>query len=114
MKYINYGEILQHKLVCLFPDSDARNSIQQELARYGLEEYEREIDRVRLAILKVAGVSPAQVREWVEIAKRDYRDVLAAAEYPNQLTNPTWQMTPAERQALSAEDLRQYLDWLEE
>lgn len=52
------------------------------LAEYGSEEWQREEDRVRLAVLKLANRNMKDLRYWIEQAKRDYRDVLGPAEYP--------------------------------
>ena len=52
------------------------------LDSYGVEPYERERERVQLDIVKLSAGSEAKVREYVAVAKRDYRDVLFWAEYP--------------------------------
>jgi hypothetical protein len=52
------------------------------LDSYGVESYERERERVQLAILKLSGGSEEKLREFVAVAERDYRDVLFWAEYP--------------------------------
>lgn len=54
------------------------------LDSYGVEPDERERERVRLDILKLSGGSEEKVREYVAVAKRDYRDVLFWAEYPEE------------------------------
>ena len=54
------------------------------LDTYGVESYERERERVQLAILKLSAGSEEKVREFVAVAKRDYRDVLFWAEYPHE------------------------------
>ena len=51
---------------------------------YGVEPYERERERVQVAILKLSAGSEEEVREYVAVAKRDYRDVLFWAEYPEE------------------------------
>lgn len=52
------------------------------LRTYGPEEWHREPDRVRRAILTLAQGDLERVREFTEAARRDYRDVLMWAEYP--------------------------------
>jgi hypothetical protein len=47
-----------------------------------VEPHERERERVQLDIVKLSAGSEAKVREYVVVAKRDYRDVLFWAEYP--------------------------------
>ena len=54
------------------------------LDSYGVEPYEGERERVQLAILKLSAGSEEKVREYVAVAKRDYRDVLFWAEYPEE------------------------------
>ena len=43
---------------------------------YGIESYERERERVQLAILELSQGSEEKLREYLAVAKRDYRDVL--------------------------------------
>jgi len=112
METINYAALLTRKILELFPDPDARAIVYEELARYGLEQHEREPERVRVAILKVAGGSLDEIREWVSIAKNDYRDVLASAEYPNQLVARTWGMTAERQRQIKLKDARQYEEWI--
>lgn len=49
---------------------------------YGVKERERE--RVQLAILKLSAGTGEKLREFLAVAKRDYRDVLVWAEYPEK------------------------------
>jgi hypothetical protein len=58
--------------------------VQELLDSYGVEPYERERERVQVAILKLSAGSEEKVREYVAVAKRDYRDVLFWAEYPEE------------------------------
>lgn len=39
---------------------------------------------MQVAVLKLSAGSEAKVREYVAVAKRDYRDVLFWAEYPEE------------------------------
>jgi hypothetical protein len=66
-----------------FPES-SRASILELLDGYGVEPYERERERVQLAILKLSNGSEEKLREFVAVAKRDYRDVLFWAENPEE------------------------------
>lgn len=54
------------------------------LDSYGVEPDERERERVQVAILKLSAGSEEKVREHLAVAKRDYRDVLFWAEYPEE------------------------------
>jgi hypothetical protein len=67
---------------------------------------------VQLEILKLSGTSLEDVRKWVEVAKTDYRDVLAAAEYPTELVSPAWETGKAECTKIRARDKEQYEEWL--
>jgi hypothetical protein len=66
-----------------FPRSD-QASLLELLDHYGIEPYERERERVQLAILKLSEGSEEKLREFIAVAKRDYRDVLFWAEYPEE------------------------------
>ena len=66
-----------------FPES-SRARVLELLDRYGVESYERERERVQLAILKLSGGTEEKLREFLAVAKRDYRDVLFWAEYPEE------------------------------
>ena len=65
----------------LFPDEDPV-TVMAILDRYGTERHERERERVQLAILKLSAGNLDRLLHNVEVAKRDYRDVLWWAEYP--------------------------------
>jgi hypothetical protein len=62
-----------------FPES-AHARVLELLDTYGVESYER----VQLAILKLSGGSEEKLREFVAVAKRDYRDVLFWAKNPDE------------------------------
>lgn len=81
---------------------------------YGTEDWHREPDRVRLAALKLSAGSFERLRFWIEHADCDYRDVLAAAEYPGYTKQMSriQDLPPAERQSIIDADWKQYQDWL--
>src|SRR5438094_10167120 len=66
-----------------FPES-AHARVLELLDTYGVESYERERERVQLAILKLSGGNEEKLREFVAVAKRDYRDMLFWAENPEE------------------------------
>ena len=66
-----------------FPQS-SRTRVLEVLDTYGVESYERERERVQLAILKLSEGNEEKLREFVAVAKRDYRDVLFWAENPKE------------------------------
>jgi len=99
-------------------DEDVRAILRDALAGYGVEVYEREADRVRLAILKLAAGDANEALSLVAAAKRDYRDVLMWAEYPEE-GRTLWSLRPAltadERARLDDirhRDREQYRAWL--
>src|SRR5215470_7897637 len=66
-----------------FPES-AHTRVLELLDTYGVESYERERERVQLAILKLSEGNEEKLREFVAVAKRDYRDVILWTEYPEE------------------------------
>src|SRR5437870_7021892 len=66
-----------------FPEG-AHTRVLELLDGYGIESYERERERVQLAILKLSGGSEEKLREFIAVAKRDYRDVLFWSENPEE------------------------------
>jgi hypothetical protein len=66
-----------------FPKS-AHSRVLELLDTYGVESYEREGERVQLAILKLSHGNEEKLREFVAVAKRDYRDVLFWADNPEE------------------------------
>lgn len=103
-----FVEALVHRL---FGPAD-RDAAAAALERYGHAPHEREPVRVRVAALKLSQGDLGRLREAIDRARRDYRDVLAWAEYPEELERPTWRLPPEEVQGIRARDLAQYRDWL--
>jgi hypothetical protein len=64
----------------LFPPENI-SRVSALLLTYGEAAYEREVDRVRGDILTVSGSDIAKLERMVAMAKKDYRDVIVAAEY---------------------------------
>jgi len=77
-----------------FPES-AHTRVLELVDTYGVESYERERERVQLAILKLSEGNEEKLREFVAIAKRDYRDVLFWADNPEEA-----KLTPEKREKL--------------
>ena len=109
-------DVVSEKFRRLFgahPDSEA---LLEVLNRYGSRDGDREVVRVQLAILKLSGGKPEKLRSNVEAALLDYRDVLAWAEYPEQMrSGKTMFNSPAEEyEEILKRDRDQYLQWLED
>ena len=64
-----------------FPSSDTR-AVLSILDEYGVHEWERERERVQLAILKLSAGDEGQLLHFTAVAKHDYRDVLMWADNP--------------------------------
>ncbi len=94
-----------------FPNED-EEKILGILNLYGRETYERERERVQIAILKLSDGNLEKLRKSIEIAKSDYRDVLAYAEYPEEMGKDTWRMSDKEARRIREKDRQQYLNWL--
>ena len=104
-------KLLERKLQSMFPDDFTRRRVRKILLDYGRGAHEREPDRVRLAILKLAGAELRSVEKYTGYARDDYRTILAWAEYPRQARQ--WVMPDAEeKRKLSEADLTEYEDWL--
>lgn len=73
------NDVLQAVLT-IFP-GQSKNDVFDLLDLYGREEHEYEKERVQLAIIKLSRGDLAKLREYVNLAKIDYRDVLMSAEY---------------------------------
>ena len=83
------------------------------LDEYGSATWQREAHRVRVTALKLAAGSVERIRSEIEGAKCDYRDILAAAEYPGyfrRVPGPGKLPTDEEQRIIDA-DWRQYRDW---
>lgn len=78
------------------------------------EERDSGTARVQLAALKLANGSVERLRSKIESAKRDYRDVLAYAEYPEYIRNGfrVHELPADEQLRMIDNDWKQYNEWL--
>ena len=84
------------------------------LGEYGHQSWHNEVVRVRVAVLKLAGTNLKELRRHLKVADRDYRDTLAAAEYPVYMRS----ISPTEKNDLKQQlavnsDWHQYREWFE-
>ncbi|MGD8339417.1 MAG: hypothetical protein PVH89_01470 [Gammaproteobacteria bacterium] len=95
-----------------FPSDSPR--VLEILKGYGGEDWHREVERVRLAVLKLGAGDVDRLRAAIETARQDYRDVVAAAEYPGYCRSirPGADISDDERQAIIDADWQQYSRWL--
>lgn len=88
-------------------------AVMEMLGEYGKEGWHREGHRVRVAVLKMANGRLDALRRHLEAAKRDYRDVLVAAEYPEywRATSGSRKLSKEEHQQVVEADWNQYESW---
>jgi hypothetical protein len=75
------------------------------------------LERVRLAILKLAGGNLDELRKQVDAAKRDWRDVINPAEYPEASGLGFIKYKELDQQTkeeIKRRDREQYETWLRE
>lgn len=104
------------KVAQYWPDVDSQE-VMNILDEYGVEIHERGRARVQLAILKLSEGERERLDGLVGMAKRDYRDVLAYAEYPEEMRIGfvgVSQLPAEEVKAVRQRDREQYLEWLGE
>ena len=84
------------------------------LEQYGTQPWHNEVARVRVAMLKLAGGNLEELRRHLKVADRDYRDTLAAAEYPVYMRSisPTEKNDLKQKLAVNS-DWHQYREWFE-
>ena len=73
------------------------------------------LERVRLAVVKVSAGNENKLCEQLEMAKRDWRDVINAAEYPEATKLGLVEYSKLDernRQKIDHRDREQYLTWL--
>ena len=105
---------VRRKIARYWPDADPEE-IMGILNEYGTESFERGQQRVHLAILKLSNGDIDELPKLVKMAKRDYRDVLAYAEYPEQMRLGfvgAKKLSADEREAMKQRDKKQYRKWL--
>jgi hypothetical protein len=84
---------VESKVAATWPSDADRARARGVLGRYGAAPHEREVDRVQLAIIKLAEGSLDELEKMAAAAKTDYRDVLMWAEYPEE-ASATWSVGP--------------------
>jgi hypothetical protein len=97
----------------MFPDRAQRLTAVRVLEQYG-GPGEPEAERVRLAVLKLAGPDIAGIASTIAGAKEDYEDALWWAESPKETRcrMGNRKLTPQQWAEIASEDERQYDEWL--
>lgn len=101
-----------HLLVDRLFAPDERADALRVLESYGAATHEREPARVRVAALKLSNGKLSELEHVIAHARQDYRDVLAWAEFPEELVQPTWSLPEDHVAQIRAADRAQYLAWL--
>lgn len=110
----NRNQVL-HKINQTWPD-EAPADILRILDQYGEKQSEQGGARVQLAIIKVSEGNLERLPELVELAQRDYRDLLAWAEYPEEMRLSIQALKALSREEIRAirqRDREQYMRWLQ-
>ena len=100
-----------------FPE-DTLDRVMLLLRQYGHEKWHLERPRVLLACLKLANGDLRELQRQVTVARSDFRDVLAAAEYPAVLAigfigmKKLKETDPSALDELQRRDWEQYQEWL--
>ena len=96
-----------------FPPGDQQTvrDLLDEYARAGMKD---NVYRVQAAILKLSRGDVTRIQSWIEVARTDFRDVLAPAEYP-ELGKLGFvgvdRLDGSAREAVKARDWAQYSAW---
>jgi hypothetical protein len=90
------------------------DAVMRVLNAFGAARSEGGRGRVHLAALKLANGNLDALKAQIEIAREDYRDVLAPAEYSEYSERPfqVRDLPVGEQQRIIANDWKQYEEWL--
>lgn len=111
----DYENLLPRVLAAMFPDEDMRQEIIRKLSDYGAESFHHGRARVQLGILRLAWDRPERLDEFIDLACKDYRDLLCAAEYP--LSTSDYRLKdrdPEKYKKFQEEESARYDAWLEQ
>lgn len=104
-------EMLQKQVAARFPEPE-RDRVITALEALGAEG-DALSARVQLAIVKLSGGRAAEVPDLIGLARTDYRDVLAAAEYRHEMAEGV----VADEAVIAAarrRDLEEFRTWIAE
>jgi hypothetical protein len=74
---------IERALAREFPP-DEQAVVRSMLANYGVAEHQREVERVRRALLTLSRGKVAYLGHYLAVAQHDHRDVLYWADHPEQ------------------------------
>jgi hypothetical protein len=120
---VELTELVRRKVSQLFSNEDQAEAIHllENNCGRGLPFHERatpqELERVRLAVLKLSHGSLSELRRQLDVAKTDWRDVLCVAEQPEafKMSLVDYAKLASDRRTeIDARDRQQYDSWLHE
>ena len=111
MKALN--QLVARKIAVMFPPA-VHDRVAKELLKYGGESTRPQVERVRLAILKLSNGQMDELN--IAGALEDPVDIINWAEQPAlmQMAMENRKLKPQEHQNLEAQDWAQYHEWLAE
>jgi len=107
------------RMFALKERSEARSLLEEDCAAnlpFIKKEGDLNLERIRLAVLKLSGGNLSDLKRFISIANVDWRDVLALAEAPEQFSVgfvEFEQLDLATRTTIQDRDHEQYQCWLE-
>ena len=104
------------RIVCRDFPGEPYETVMAVLSEYSRGRFPRECSRVQLAALKLAQGNLDRLRLHIGNAEQDYRDVLAAAEYPEYMRVPSFRVSGLSRKEqlrIVKSDWDQYQKWLQ-
>jgi hypothetical protein len=120
---VAFTPLVMKKVQQLFPpdqQSEAIGLLEKECGRnlpLCEGDSSQDLERVRLAVIKLAGGSLAELQRQINIASVDWRDVLNSAEYPEASVMGFVEynnLDELSRNEIKARDRQQYVAWLGE
>ena len=116
-------EAVSRKVRGMFPadqQRDATRLLEKECGHnltFSEDDDRKGLERVRLAVLKLSHGDLEELKNRIDVAKCDWRDVLGPAEYPEAMGFGLLNLDKLDaksRDALNERDQKQYDDWLRE
>ena len=107
------NRLIARKIVVMFPPA-VHAHVEKELHKYGDDGTNPQVERVRLAILKLSNGQMDELN--IAGALEDPVDIINWAEQPAlmQMAMENRKLKPQEHQNLEAQDWAQYHEWLAE
>ena len=99
-------DLVAAKVKKYFPTED-QDKILSDLSAFSADG-----SRVELAILKLSEGDLGKLYFYIEESNKNWRNVIALAEYPEEMANDTWKIDGAELFEIRRRDRQQYIDWL--